>query len=105
MILKRAFKTDRRRWRRQWLNTSVRVFKESTQLDALGVTLSAGGMSLFTLSNLPVGTQVELQFLPPRSQEPVRIAGTVRSRALYLYGIEFLLEFDRRQGAAAHLDA
>lgn len=103
MILKR--KADRRRWPRQWLNTSVQVFKESAQLDGLGVTLSPGGMSLFTLSNLPVGSQVEVEFLPPRSQEPVRVAGTVRSRALYLYGIEFLLESDQGQSSPAHLDA
>jgi len=103
MILKRAFKTDRRRWHRQWLNTSVQVFKEAAQLDALGVTLSPGGMSLFTLSNLPIGSQVEVEFLPPRSQEPVRVAGTVRSRALYLYGIEFLLESGRRPELPAHI--
>jgi hypothetical protein len=103
MILKRAFKMDRRRWHRQWLNTSVQVFKEAAQLDALGVTLSPGGMSLFTLSNLPIGSQVEVEFLPPRSQEPVRVAGTVRSRALYLYGIEFLLESDRRPDLPSHL--
>jgi PilZ domain-containing protein len=103
MILKRAFKADRRRWRRQWLNTSVQVFKESDQLDALGVTVSAGGMCLFMLSDLPLGSQVEVQFLPPRAQETVRVPGTVRSRALYLYGIEFLR--DSSQEAPAHLGA
>lgn len=103
MILKRAFKPDRRRWRRQWFNTSVQVFKESDQLDALGVTVSAGGMCLFMLSDLPLGSQVEVQFLPPRSQELVRMSGTVRSRALYLYGIEFLADTNR--GEPAHLGA
>ena len=103
MILKRAFKEDRRRWRRQWFNTSVQVFKESDQLDALGVTVSAGGMCLFMLSDLPLGSQVEVEFLPPRSQELVRVSGTVRSRALYLYGIEFL--HNSIQDAPAHLGA
>jgi PilZ domain-containing protein len=88
------FRPERRRWRREWLRTPVQVFKESTQLDALGVTLSPGGMSLFTLSNLPVGSEVEVEFVPPRSHETVRRLGTIRSRALYLYGIEFLAESD-----------
>ena len=103
MILKRAFKPDRRRWRRQWFNTSVQVFRESDQLDALGVTVSAGGMCLFMLSDLPLGSQVEVQFLPPRSHELVRMAAMVRSRALYLYGIEFLQESN--ENVPAHLRA
>ena len=94
MNLIRSFRSDRRRWRREWLRTSVQVFKESTQLDALGVTLSPGGMSLFTLSNLPLGSEVEVEFVPPRSHEMVRRSGTVRSRALYLYGIEFVADSD-----------
>jgi hypothetical protein len=72
-------------------------------MDALGVTVSAGGMCLFMLSDLPLGSQVEVQFLPPRSQELVRMSGTVRSRALYLYGIEFLQ--DSKQDAPAYLRA
>jgi hypothetical protein len=94
MFLQRVFRPERRRWPRHWFNTSVQVFKESAQLDARGVTLSDGGMSLITLSNLPLGAQVEVEFLPPRSRDTVRLAGRVRSRALYLYGIEFLGERD-----------
>ena|SRR5215469_12387262 len=101
MFLTRAFKHDRRRWPRQWFNTSVQIFKESAQLDARGVTLSSGGMSLITLSNLPVGSQVDVEFMPPSSQGIVRLSATVRSRALYLYGIEFLSNSDHRQRSAA----
>jgi hypothetical protein len=100
MFLTRAFKHDRRRWPRQWFNTSVQIFRESAQLDARGVTLSSGGMSLITLSNLPVGSQVDVEFLPPSSQKIVRLSGTVRSRALYLYGIEFLAHSNQRQRSA-----
>jgi PilZ domain-containing protein len=94
MIFKRTFKTDRRRRKRQLLNTSVRVFTESAELDALGINLSDVGMCLFTMANLPVGSQVRVEFLPPRSTELVRLSGIVRHRALYLYGVDFLVDSD-----------
>ena len=96
MILKRSFHPTRRS-PRQWLNTSVRVFAGPKDFDALGVNLSDGGMCLFTIGNLPVGTQLEVEFLPPRSSDPVRFSGKVRHRALYLYGVEFLEELQNEQ--------
>jgi hypothetical protein len=94
MIFERTFKPDRRRRKRQLLNTSVRVFTESADLDALGINLSDVGMCLFTMANLPVGSQIQAEFLPPRSTELVRVSGIVRHRALYLYGVEFLVDSD-----------
>ena len=96
MILKRNSKQDRRRRQRQLLNTSVQVFTGSAQMDALGINLSDVGMCLFTIANLPLGSQIQVEFLPPRCKERVRVCGTVRHRALYLYGIEFLVGADRR---------
>lgn len=64
-------------------------------MDALGINLSDVGMGLFTLANLPLGSQIQVEFLPPGSKERVRIWGTVRYRALYLYGIEFLVDADQ----------
>ena|SRR6266849_6157306 len=84
MILKRRFKPDRRRRKRQLLNTSVQVFTESADSDV--------GMCLFTMANLPVGSQIQVEFLPPRSTEFVRLSGIVRHRALYLYGVDFLVD-------------
>src|SRR6266436_1101082 len=101
MILKRRFKLDRRRRKRQLLNTSVQVFTESAQLDGLGINLSDVGMCLFTMANLQVGSQIQVEFLPPRSTELVRVSGIVRHRALYLYGIEFLVDWDQRSGGWA----
>jgi len=89
MFLSRNFTADRRRWPRHGLNTRVHVLAGSVQLDGRGIKLSEGGMCLFTLSHLDLGSEVQLEFLPPRSEKPVRVSGTVRSRALYLYGIEF----------------
>jgi hypothetical protein len=94
MIFKRTFKADRRRRKRQLVNTSVQVFTESGELDALGINLSDVGMCLFTMANLPVGSQIQVEFLPPRSTELVRLSGIVRHRALYLYGVDFLVDSD-----------
>jgi hypothetical protein len=95
MFLKRNFGSDRRRRKRQLLNTSVRVFTESGPLDALGINISDVGMSLFTIANLPIDSRIQIELLLPQSTERVRIWGIIRHRALYLYGIEFLVDSDR----------
>jgi hypothetical protein len=66
MFLRRNFKQDRRRRKRQLLNTSVRVFTKSGCIEALGVNISDVGMCLFTMANLPLGSQIQVEFLPPR---------------------------------------
>jgi hypothetical protein len=96
MFLKRNFNQDRRRQKRQLLNTSVRVFTKSGHIEALGINISDVGMSLFTIANLPVDSQIQVEFIPPRSTERTRVWGTVRHRALYLYGIEFLVRSDQQ---------
>lgn len=92
-MLKRNHKNRRRR-KRQLLNTAVQVFSGSSHVQALGINLSDVGMCLFTIANLPEGSQIEVEFLPPRAKEKVRRVGTVRHRALYLYGIEFAAELE-----------
>jgi len=94
-MLKFNSKSDRRRRQRQLLNSSVQVFTESARIDALGINLSEVGMGLFTLANLPLGSQIQVEFLTPGGKERVRISGTVRYRALYLYGIEFIKDTDQ----------
>jgi|SRR5215813_807543 len=93
MVLKYHF-NDRRRRKRQLLNTSVHVFTSSSHVNALGINLSDVGMCLFTMANLPLGSQIEVEFVPPRCNERVRKSGTVRHRAVYLYGVEFLVGTD-----------
>ena len=102
MVLKRNLQNRRRR-KRQLLNTSVQVFTESSSVSALGINLSDVGMCLFSMANLPLGSQIEVEFRPPRCNEPVRISGTVRHRAVYLYGIEFLVGSDRDQPSGAEI--
>ena len=74
-------------------------------MDALGINLSDGGMCLFAIANLALGSQVEIEFLPSRSAELVRVCGVVRHRALYLYGIEFLADSDQYSSTLADLGA
>lgn len=89
MFLSRVFKPERRRSKRQLFNTSVRVLTDSGSIEAVGINVSDLGMCLFTAAHLPIGSQVELEFLPQEGTAPTRVNATVRHRALYLYGIEF----------------
>jgi hypothetical protein len=85
---------DRRERKRQLLNTSVRVITKHGSMDALGINISEDGMGVFTVANLEIGSQVEVEFRTAKTGAScTRIAGAVRYRALYLYGIEF----ERRQ--------
>jgi len=104
MLLKRNGTRITRRSPRQLLNTSVRVFTECAQMDALGINLSDGGMCLFTVSNLPIGSQVEVEFRAYRSKQRIRRLGMIRHRAVYLYGIEWLPKPDQRQDQWTHID-
>jgi hypothetical protein len=83
------FKSNQRRRKRQPLTSSVRVLTQSGDLRALGINFSDVGMCLFSVSNMPIGSEVKVEFVRPQNQTPVQASGTVRHRALYLYGIEF----------------
>ncbi len=101
---------NRRRWERYPFDASVRVVvdqskvnhsDETTIVDARGVHFSEGGLCLFAAANLPVGSQVKVEFKNPHTDEPVRVRGKVRNRSVYLYGVEFLSEkFEDRQQLA-----
>lgn len=107
MFLKRHFGPDRRRRQRQLLNTSVRVLSENGPADALGINISDVGMSLFTIANLEIDSQIQIELLLPQSTERVRMGGIIRHRALYLYGIEFMMDSDRvsKSGAQDQLSS
>lgn len=89
-MLFRANYSAERRWPRQWWNNSVEVFTTSAHVKALGMNISVGGMGLFAVANLHVGSNIEVEFDSPNSGQRHRIRGIVRHRALYLYGVEFL---------------
>jgi hypothetical protein len=81
-----------RRSRRHWWNGAVDLFTQCTRVKALSVNISQGGMCLFAVANLHLGSSVEVEFESPNSNGIKRVAGRIRHRALYLYGIEFLRE-------------
>lgn len=88
MFSRSIFKSDRRRRTRRLVNTSVRLFTKSGVIEAVGVNISDVGMCLFTVANLPVGSEI-LAELPLENAERTRIRARIRYRALYLYGVEF----------------
>ena len=69
-----------------------RVFTNSARVKALSVNISQGGMCLFAVANLNLGSSVEVEFKFPNSSGIKRVPGRILHRALYLYGIEFLRE-------------
>ena len=85
----RAQYSPTRRWTRQWWSNSVEVFTPLAHVKALGINISAGGMGMFAVANLPVGSEVEIEFEAPSLRKKHRIRGIIRHRALYLYGVEF----------------
>jgi PilZ domain len=93
---------DRRRRKRQLLNTSVRVFSENRWIDAIGINISDVGMALFAVANLDLDSQVLIELPTRGSSEHPRVAGVVRHRALYLYGIEFQSDSDREADSPHH---
>jgi len=102
MILKLNSKPDRRRRKRQLLNTSVQIFAGSVRVDALGINLSDVGMCLFTIANLPLESEIQVEFIPPQRKERIRVCGIVRHRALYLYGVEFVDDSEQAPRSAGH---
>lgn len=81
---------DRRRSQRHWAAVPVVIRHGEAHIDGVTINLSEGGMYLFAATHLPLGSQLELEFLPPGAMQMVRISATVRRRALYLYGVEFM---------------
>ena len=93
---------NRRRWTRYSLDAPIRVVSGTTAITGHGIRMSEGGISLFAVVNLPLGSQIKLEFTNPLSRDLVRIRGAVRNRAVYLYGVEFLAE-EREDQQPAHL--
>ncbi|HLK34244.1 MAG TPA: PilZ domain-containing protein [Terriglobales bacterium] len=85
--------TPKRRWPRQKVDVPVRLvlhgYNQTFLVEGCGNELSDGGMLVFAGLQLPVGREVEVEFLLPRSGEPLRIPATIRDRDRYLYGLEF----------------
>ena len=94
---------DRRRWARYPLNASIRVITGTAIIAARGIRMSESGICLFAVADLPIGTQIKVEFTSPRSGEPIGVYGTVCNRAVYLYGVKFRAENLEDQRRVAHL--
>jgi len=90
VLLNRPGRNDKRRWHRYPLSAPIRLLTQTASIEAHGITLSEGGMCLFALANIGVGTKIQVEFTDPRSSQLVRADAEIRNRAVYLYGIEFL---------------
>jgi len=93
-MFRKPFTPDRRRKKRQLLNTSVRVLTDNGWIDALGINISDVGMGLFAIANLAIDSHVLIEL--PSGEDRARLSGMVRHRALYLYGIEFVTDSDQQ---------
>jgi hypothetical protein len=84
---------NRRRWERRPFDAQIRVVvdhpTDKTVVNGRGVRLSEGGICLFAAANLPVGSNVKVEFKNPNTDEAVRVRGKVRNRTVFLYGVEF----------------
>ena len=105
---------NRRRWQRHAFDASLRVMIDDAPVyhsddeivvNGRGIQFSEGGICLFAAANLPVGSQVNVEFRTPHTGEAVRVRGKVRNRSVYLYGVEFLSERREDRQKLARLSA
>jgi hypothetical protein len=91
---------DQRRSARHWIATPVYILMGKSRIEGTALNLSQHGMYMFTASNIPSGSEIEIVFCPPGEKERIRVSAVVRRKVVYLYGIEFL---DRTAQASFHL--
>jgi PilZ domain len=68
-----------------------------------GTNISGGGLAVRADIELPVGTQVGVEFTPPYSDEPMAFRCFIRNRNGNLYGVEFITENDEDYRKAGEL--
>jgi hypothetical protein len=105
MALNRQPAGDKRRWERRLVDLTIRVVADALPGTAVipgrGTKLSAGGICLFALANLAIGSQIDVELVDSHYVTPVRVSGIVRNRIVYLYGVEFLIDqLENRQQIA-----
>ena len=94
---------DKRRWERRLVDVPIRVIagdlSSSDVILGRGTKLSAGGICLFALANLAIGSHIDVELIESLCDKPIRVRGVIRNRLVYLYGVEFLINqpADRQQ--------
>ncbi|MGA7381311.1 MAG: PilZ domain-containing protein [Terriglobales bacterium] len=96
-----------RRWPRYKIDVPVRavVHKPDKTLirDGRGTEMSEGGMCLVAGVELGLGDEIEVEFTPPYSGEPIRVRSEVRNRDGYRYGVEFVADDKEERSDVARL--
>jgi hypothetical protein len=89
------------------LNVPIRAIVHKAEktiiADGRGTEMSESGMCLFAGVELSLGCQVEVEFTPPYSGQPIRARGVVRNRDGYRYGVEFIIEDKQAREEVAQL--
>jgi hypothetical protein len=107
MALDREPAGDKRKWERRPVDVPIRVVADDLTgfgvIFGRGTKMSEGGICLFALANLAIGTQIDVELIDSRSGTPLHVSGIVRNRAAYLYGIEFLIDRQEERQQIARL--
>jgi hypothetical protein len=87
-----------RRWPRYKIDVPVRLIAQRptkvTVVPGRGRELGRSGIAVFAGIEVSIDEQVEVEFTPPYSGQPIRVRGFVRNRNGYTYGIEFIADND-----------
>lgn len=98
VVLPQQGYTTVRRWPRYKVDVPVRVITQGltkvTIVQGRGSELNNGGMAIFAGTELAIDAQVQVEFTPPYSGQPIRVRCFVRNRNGYRYGVEFITESD-----------
>jgi PilZ domain len=93
-----SLNTSIRKWPRYRVDIPVLVTAQRPVKTATchgrGSELNGGGLAVEVATELVVEDQVEIEFTPPHSSEPVTFRCFVRNRNGNRYGLEFIAEND-----------
>jgi hypothetical protein len=96
-----------RRWPRAKIDVPVRavIHKPDRTLirDGRGMEMSEGGVCLLVDVALGLGDEMEVEFTPPYSGNPMRVRSEVRNRNGYRYGVEFVPDGKKERSEVARL--
>lgn len=99
----------KRRWPRFFVDMAVQV-RVKTQgptkihtWQAQGGDISCGGLAVTVAADLPIGSQIGVEFALPKSNRLMSFRCFVRNRDGQRYGLEFITENDEDYARAADL--
>jgi|SRR6516225_5214615 hypothetical protein len=82
-----------RRWRRCQFTAPVRLtiekFRHLNAINTHGSRINDGGLAVHAHTELTIGEEAEIRFMPPHFYPFVRLRGVIRNREGDLYGVEF----------------